>query len=97
MEWLPTLRLDAVKLAWPAASRVTVAAVTLSTRKVTLPCGTPAPPPAALTAAVKLTGWLIADGLCDDVSVTVVPTRDTVIPALVPVIEPTAVSVAVIV
>jgi hypothetical protein len=47
-------------------------------KKVTMPVGTPAPGAVAVTAAVKVTGWPVDDGLADEVMVVVVAALLTV-------------------
>jgi hypothetical protein len=65
---LPTESDEVVKVALPAA-RVAVPRVAAPSRKVTVPVGVPAPGETALTVAVKVTAWPVADGFTDEVTV----------------------------
>src|ERR1051326_7545374 len=60
MLWLPTLSVDVEKVATPEL-RAEVPSVVLPSRKVTLPVGDPDPPMLALTVAVNVTGWPVAE------------------------------------
>ena len=63
MVWLPTARLDRVKLACPVASTGTAEArVSVPSVKLTVPVGMPAPLPPSVTTAVTVTGWPKAEG-----------------------------------
>src|SRR5690242_12022998 len=62
MVWTPTARLGNVKMAWPAALRVTAPldTGTLSMTKLTVPLGgigIPVEGATGLTVAVSVTGW----------------------------------------
>jgi hypothetical protein len=71
--WLPTARLDSVKLAWPVASTGTAEAkVSVPSTKVTAPVGVPAPLPSSVTSAVTVTGWPKADGAGEVLTLVVV-------------------------
>ena len=53
--WLPALKFDVLKLAWPVPSTATDPSVVAPSLNVTVPTGVPAPVSAAVTVAVKTT------------------------------------------
>jgi hypothetical protein len=74
---LPTESDEVVNVALPPA-RVAVPRVDAPSRKVTVPVGVPAPGETALTVAVKVTAWPVADGFTDEVTVVKLPALLTV-------------------
>jgi hypothetical protein len=62
--WEPTIKVLVVRVAWPLV-KVTVPRTVDPSRKVTVPVAL------ASVAAVKVTGWLMVEGLSDDATVTV--------------------------
>lgn len=73
MVWLPTLRLEVVKVATPPPSGAVPIGLPPST-KVTVPVGVPGAGGTADTVAVKVTAGVTKDGFADDVTVvTVLP------------------------
>ena len=71
MEWDPTDNAEVVNVAWPEASSVPVARTEPPSSKRTVPVGVPEPEPAALTVAVKVTGWPETEGLEEELTVVV--------------------------
>src|SRR5262249_15422128 len=71
-----TVRVLVVKLAVVTPPEVVTLTgppeLTPSTANCTVPVGVPAPEPVTATVAVKVTAWLGADGLTEDVTVVLV-------------------------
>src|SRR5579862_5586322 len=77
MECEATVSVDVVKVACPVPSRVEVPRVEEPFLNVTVPVGPPLPGALAVTAAVKVTGWLNTEGLADELTAEVVPSLFT--------------------
>src|SRR4051812_2348584 len=76
--WLPVAAKANGILAWPLASRGTVACGVPSTVNVTKPVGIAVLGLTALAVAVMVVGWPGVDGLGETLTVVVVPARFTV-------------------
>jgi hypothetical protein len=68
IEWVPTVRVEVVKLAFPEASKAVLPSIVPLFLNVTVPEGVP--PPDELTLALKVTDWPNIDGFSADVIVT---------------------------
>jgi hypothetical protein len=77
IEWLATVRLDVVNVAWPPLSDPEPMGEPPSW-KFTVPAGVPAPGPTTVTVAVKVTDWPNTDGLAEGATVVVVDAWFTV-------------------
>ena len=71
MVWLPTLRVEMLKVATPPLS-VPVPIVVAPSRKFTVPVGVPVPGATGATVAVNVTDWLKTEGFVDEVTAVVV-------------------------
>src|ERR1700720_1126593 len=72
MECAATLRVEVGKVACPGPSRALVPKVLDPSLKVTVPVARPLPGALAVTAAVKVTGWLYTDGFAEELTTVVV-------------------------
>ena len=70
MVWIPTDRLDVLRLAVAFVLSATSPSFVFPSKKDTTPLG--APPPSGVTIAVNATAWPETDGLRDELTVVVV-------------------------
>ena len=70
IEWLPTVRVQVVKLACPLEFDVPAPMIALPSLKLMVPVGVPLVD--GFTVAVNVTDWPNVDRFCDDTTVVVV-------------------------